>query len=283
MKRKTISLLIIAMLASSFAAIFVKWSQAPATIISMYRMYLACVLLAPMAWIHRHQWAKLNLKEWGYLVLAGILLATHFALWFESLKLTTVASSMIITALQPLVALLGGYFIYHETTNIHGLLAIGISILGIAFVAWGDFGQHHLTTLLGDLLSFLCIIALVSYMLIGQHHVKEISFWTYSFSVFLIAGVTLNLFNLVTQTPIGGYSGHDWHIFWLLAIFPTAAHVIYNYLLKYVNTTVISMSMLGEPVGATLLAIPLLGEVITFWQLVGGLIVLGGIILYLRH
>lgn len=283
MKRKTITLLIFSIIATSFAAIFVKWSAAPATVISMYRMYLACVLLAPMAWFNRHEWRKLSVSEWSYLILAGMLLATHFALWFESLKLTTVASSMIIVALQPLVSLIGGYLIYREKTTWHGLAAIGLSMVGIVLVAWGDFGGHHLTTLLGDLLSLLCIIALVSYMLIGQHHVKQISFWTYSFSVFLIAGVTLNGFNLLTHTPVTGYSAHEWGIFWLLAIFPTAAHVIYNYLLKYVNTTVISMSMLGEPVGAILLAIPLLGEQVTALQLVGGVIVLGGVGLYLRH
>lgn len=283
MSKKTISLLIFSIIASSFSSILVKWCSAPATIISMYRMYLACILLLPAAWIKRRDWLKLSVKETCYLILAGILLAMHFSLWFESLKLTTVASSMIITALQPLVALIGGFLVYHETTSRKSLVAIGISIVGIAFVAWGDLGGGSMSAIFGDFLSFLCIVALVSYMLIGQHHVKEISFITYSFSVFIIAGITLNVFNLIGHVPIMGYSGHEWSLFWLLSIFPTASHVIYNYLLKYVNTTVISMSMLGEPIGATILAIPLLGEQVSIMQVIGGLVVLWGVVLYLRR
>lgn len=88
-----------------------------------------------------------------------------------------------------------------------------ISISGIVFVAWGDFGHADLMMLVGDGLSLLCIIALVGYMFLGQRVVSKISFWTYSFLVFLIAGIMLNLFNLVTETPIMHYGSHDWLVF----------------------------------------------------------------------
>ena len=70
----------------------------------------------------------------------------------------------------------------------------------------------------------------------------------------------LILFNLLQQTPFIGYPGKEWGIFLLLAIIPTMSHVINNWLLTYVNATTISMSILGEPVGATILAVWLLGE-----------------------
>lgn len=281
MKKSVGLLLTISIIAISFAAIFVKWSDAPATIISMYRMYLACFLLLPMVWMKREEFIKLSKKDWMTLFLAGIFLALHFALWFGSLKLTTVASSTIILSLQPIVALLGGFLIYKERTSISTLMTIGISIIGVVMVGWGDVGLSSKSVIIGDILSFLSVIAIVGYLLIGQNQVKKISHWIYSFCVFLFAGFTLNIYNLIIGVPIGGYDTREWGIFLLLAIFPTIAHVIYNLLLNYVNTTTVSMSILGEPVGATILAVILLGEHVIGLQVVGGCFVLLGVFLFL--
>lgn len=278
---KTGLLLTISIIAISFAAIFVKWSEAPATVISMNRMFLASLLLLPAVWIKRKDLLLLTRKDLLILTISGIFLALHFALWFGSLKLTTVASSTIILALQPLVALGGGYLIYKERTDLKTVLTISVAFIGIVIIAAGDFGistDHFI----GDVLSFLSVIAIVGYLLIGQSTVKKISHWIYSFSVFLIAGMVLFLYNLALQVDMAGYSSTEWQIFILLAIFPTLAHVIYNHLLKYINTTTVSMSILGEPVGASILAVFLLGEMITPLQFVGGLFVLGSVYVYLR-
>jgi drug/metabolite transporter (DMT)-like permease len=281
MKKNVGLLLTISIIAISFAAIFVKWSEAPASILSMYRMYLACVLLLPMVYMKRREFIKLSRREWLFLFIAGVFLALHFALWFESLKLTTVASSTIILSLQPIVALLGGFLIYKERTSISTLITIGISIIGVVIIGWGDFGLSSKSVIIGDILSFLSVLAIVGYLLIGQNKVKQISHWTYSFCVFFFAALILNIYNLLVGIPIGGYDTREWGIFILLAIFPTIAHVIYNYLLNYVNTTTISMSILGEPVGAIILAIILLDEPIVGLQIVGGFFVLLGVFLFL--
>lgn len=243
-------------------------------------MYLACALLLPMVWLKREEFKKLSRKDWLFLAIAGIFLALHFALWFGSLKLTTVASSTIILALQPIVALVGGFLFYKERTNLATLLLIGISIIGVAMIGWGDLGLSK-TAILGDILSFLSVVAVVGYLLIGQNKVKTISHWIYSFCVFLFAALALNIYNLLTSTPVTGYGAHEWGIFFLLAVFPTIAHVIYNLLLNYVNTTTISMSILGEPVGATILAALILDERVTDLQLMGGFFVLSGVLLFL--
>lgn len=275
-------LLTISIIAISFAAIFVKWSEAPATISSMYRMYLAALLLLPIVIIKREQLFKLKKKDYFILTFSGIFLALHFALWFRSLELTTVASSTIILALQPIVALAGGYFIYKERTDLFTVGTISISFIGIILIGIGDLGLSR-AHLIGDLLSFLSVIAIVGYLLIGQSTVKKISHWIYSFCVFLIAAFALTIYNIAAQVPLGGYDAGEWRIFILLAVFPTIAHVIYNLLLNYVNTSTISMSILGEPVGATILAVLLLGETVTTMQIGGGFFVLLGVYLFLRR
>lgn len=282
MKQRTGLLLTISIITISFAAIFVKWSEAPATIISMYRMYLASALLLPMVFVKRSEFKKLTKKGWASLMIAGVFLALHFALWFESLKLTTVASSTIILALQPIVALLGGFFFFKERTNKWAILTIAISMIGVVMVGWGDFGLESREMIIGDLLSFLSVIAVVGYLLMGQNNVKKVSHWIYSFCVFFFAAAALTIYNVFAGIPLVGYEAREWGIFLLIAIFPTIAHVIYNYLLNYVNTTTVSMSILGEPIGATILAVLLLGEQVMVLQVVGGCIVLLGVFLFLR-
>lgn len=272
--------IVIAIIFISFSAIFVKWSDAPATVISMYRMLLASLLMLPFVWKRRSEFKKIIKGDWIFLLFSGFFLAMHFALWFGSLKLTTVASSTIILTLQPVVAMVGGFLLYKERTSKSSLILIGVAIIGAMMIGWGDIGLSQ-EAIIGDSLSFLSVIAVVSYLLIGQQIVKKVSHWVYSFCVFSFATIVLIIYNLVVQEPFVGYGSREWGIFLLLAIFPTLSHVIFNWLLNYVNTTTISMAVLGEPVGATILAAFMLGEMITMWQFVGGLFVLLGVFLFL--
>ncbi|OZT78754.1 EamA family transporter [Marinococcus halophilus] len=281
MNKSTAFLLVVSVVAISFAAIFVKWSDAPAAVLSMYRMYLASLFLLPFVWLNRHDVKNINKQEWVLFIFSGIFLGMHFALWFGSLKLTTVASSTIILALQPVVALAGGFLIYKEKVSVPQLVTISLSMLGVVVIGLGDLGRSSSTALLGNLLSFLSVIAVVVYLLIGQRVVKKVSHWLYSFIVFFVAGVSLHVFNAVSGVPVRGYSAEEWQIFVLLAILPTIAHVIYNHLLNFINTSTISMTILGEPVGATILAFFILGEKVVALQVLGGLVVLFGVGLFL--
>ncbi|MBO9128618.1 DMT family transporter [Bacillus sp. 165] len=272
--------LVIAIIAISFSAIFVKWSHAPASILSMYRMWLASLLLVPIVWRKRDDFKKIGKKDWYLLFFSGFFLALHFVLWFGSLKLTTVASSTIILALQPIVSLIGGFFVFKERTTASALMTMGIAIIGAMMIGWGDFALNS-KAILGDILSFLSVIAVVGYLLIGQSTVKKVSHWIYSFCVFLFASMVLTVYNLAAGTAFTGYDSREWGIFLLLATVPTLAHVINNWLLNFVNATTISMSILGEPVGATILAILLLGERLVGWQIIGGMLVLAGVFFFL--
>ncbi|WP_428839291.1 DMT family transporter [Bacillus massilinigeriensis] len=283
MQQRSVAIpLIISIIAVSFAAIFVKWSDAPATILSMYRMWLASLFLLPIVWQKRTEFKKITKRDSVFLLSSGLFLGLHFALWFGSLKLTTVASSTIILALQPIVSLVGGFFIFREKSNLAALISMGIAVIGAIMVGWGDFALSG-DAIIGDILSFLSVIAVVGYLLIGQRVVKRVSHWIYSFSVFFFAAIALTLYNLLAGVEILGYSKHDWGIFLLLAIVPTITHLINNWLLNYINATAISMSILGEPVGATILAVLLLDEEISLIQACGGVLVLSGVFVFLAR
>ncbi|WP_066387829.1 DMT family transporter [Neobacillus mesonae] len=280
-KSKSIGLpLIVSIIAISFSSIFVKWSDAPASIMAMYRMLFASLLLTPMVWKNRQELKKINKKTALFLFFSGVFLALHFVLWFGSLKFTTVASSTIILALQPIISLIGGFFLFKEGTTGSALMTMGIAIIGAFMVGWGDFGLSQ-EAMLGDLLSFFSVIAVVGYLFIGQTIVKHLSHWIYSFCVFSCASIVLVIYNFSTNVTFSGYLAKEWGIFVLLAIVPTVSHVINNWLMNYVNATTISMSILGEPVGSTVLAYFILGEGLSFWQMAGGVLVLIGVFLFL--
>ena len=274
--------LTISIIAISFSAIFVKWSDAPASILSMYRMWLASLLMVPIVWNKRNEFKNIVKKDWLFLFFSGVFLALHFVLWFGSLKLTTVASSTIILALQPIVSLLGGFLLFKERTTMSALMTMGIAIIGAMMIGWGDFGVSN-DAIMGDLLSFFSVISVVGYLLIGQSIVKKVSHWLYSFCVFFSAAIVLTIYNVSTGVSLTGYPAKEWGIFLLLATVPTVSHVINNWLLNYVNATTISMSILGEPVGATVLAVILLNEHLVTWQIVGGVLVLLGVFFFLSQ
>ncbi len=282
MNKQTNILLLISVIAISLAAILVKLSNAPSSVISMNRMFIAVILLVPFAYRYKKEIFKLSIKDFLYLVLAGLFLALHFGLWFGSLKLTTVASSTVILSLQPIIAIIASFLFYKEKITLKVLSTILISFIGVVIVSWGDFNITDLTVMIGNVLSLLSVISIVCYLMIGKNAMLKLTHWVYSIIVFFFAGVFLLIYNIITHATLVNYSMKEWLLFISLAIFPTIAHVIFNYLLNIINPTTISMSMLLEPVGASILAIFILKEYLGYVQILGIGIVLLGVYFFLK-
>ncbi|MDM5197849.1 DMT family transporter [Fictibacillus enclensis] len=274
--------LIVGIVAVSFSSIFVKLSDAPVSVQGMYRLLFTILFMLPFT---KNQWKKakrIQPKHWLLLFLSGTFLALHFLLWMGSLKLTTVASSTIILALQPVFVLIGAFFLFKERTSSASLMGMAIAICGAALIGWGDIGISA-ENLLGDLLSLFGTLAVAVHMLIGQHLLRHIPSFFYSLAVFISAVLVFALYNGAAGIPMTGYVGHDWLIFFLLAIIPTVfGHVLFNWLMNYVSATTISVNILGEPVGASILAYFMLNESISLFQGAGGFLVCTGLYLFLK-
>ncbi|MEH6939037.1 DMT family transporter [Bacillus sp. JJ664] len=275
-----ISLLIISIIAISTSAILAKWTNASPSVLSMYRLWFTCFWMLPFVLKRKTELKALEKKQYKSFALGGLMLAIHFILWYGSLVFTSVASSTIILALQPLVAMILGFFVFKESTSITSKICMIIAIIGVFLIGFGDIGLS-MTAFKGDILSFLSVIAAVLYLMVGQTTVKNTSHWVYSFFVFAFSALFLTIYNIVTLDNFFDYQSTDWLIFIASSIIPSLAHIINNYLLNYVNATTISMSILGEPVGASILAFFLLNEMLSSFQLVGGTIVIVSVALYL--
>ncbi|MGM9987276.1 MAG: DMT family transporter [Bacillaceae bacterium] len=274
------SLFFFSIVAISTSAIFAKFTTASPSILSMYRLWFACLLLLPMAWKKREQMVTIGRKGWLSLAGAGFFLAMHFFLWYSSLLYTSIASSTIILALQPVISLVGGFFFFRDKVNRLTIGSMCIAIIGAMMIGWGDLGLSK-KAIIGDFLSFVSVIMVVFYLLIGQNMVKKVSHWIYTFFVFAFAAITLTIINIGTQQPFFDYRIQDWIIFFCLALIPSCAMVIHNWLMNYVTATTISMGILGEPLGASALAYVILGEQLSVFQWGGGILVIIGVFFFL--
>lgn len=274
-------LMLIGIVAISFSAIFIKWSDAPASIQGMYRLLFTAILMLPFAKSYTGEVRAIRKKDWLMLILSGAMLVLHFLLWMGSLKYTSVASSTMILALEPVFIMLGVYFLYKEKAAMSAILGLVIAIGGVVFIGWGDIGisADHLK---GDLLSVGGTIAVSIHMLIGQKLIERMPPYLYSLIVFLSAAGVFAVYNLFMGISFFNYPAREWGVFILLAVIPTVfGHILFNWLLQYVSATTVSMNILGEPVGASILAYLLLGEHLTPLQWTGGLLVVLGLAIYL--
>jgi drug/metabolite transporter (DMT)-like permease len=270
------------MIAISFAPIFVRYSDAPAAVQGMYRMLFTVIIMLPFGTRQLRTMRSISRKDWILLSLAGFFLALHFLLWMESLNYTSIASSTIILALEPVFVMIGAYFVFKDRIGKSALLGLTIALIGAFLVGSGDISLSG-TAFKGDMLSLLGTVAVAVNMLIAKRILTRVSSYSYSLIVFAIAFVCFAVYNLAVGYEFGGYPAREWSIFLALAIVPTVfGHMIFNWLLQYVKPTTISISVFAEPVGASLLGMLLFQEMVTSFQLAGGAFIIVGLLLYMR-
>lgn len=275
--------IVIAVLSISTSAVLVKLaSGAPAAIIANYRLLFAFLIMAPIVFIkHRNEFKFIHKKDWILSILAGIFLAGHFILWFESFNYTSVASSVVLVSLQPVFAFLGTYIFFQERFSAGAIISMVIALFGSFIISLGDF-QLGKAALFGDVLAILGAMTVTAYFLLGQQVRRQLSMMTYTFVVYGVSSITLIIYNVVLNNPFTGYPADYWLIFLGLAIVPTfLGHSLLNWALRWLSTSTISMGIVFEPVGAAVLAYFILNEQLTPSQWLGGIIVLVGLLLFI--
>lgn len=271
----------IGVISVSLSAIFVKLANAEAGVIAFYRMFFSVIIMAPLfVWKYIHEIKRLRIRDWLFSSVAGIFLAFHFILWFESLNYTSVASSTVLVTLQPLFAFVGTYFFFKENITLKTIFAGAIAIVGSILISWGDFKLSG-TAFYGDMLALVACALVTAYFLFGQDVRKRLSLVTYTMIVYAVSTITLFIYVLIKGESFGPYSTMDWIWFILLAIIPNLlGHTLFNWSIKYVSTNVVSIAILFEPIGAAILALLIFKEYLIATQIIGGFIVIVGILLF---
>ncbi len=274
--------LVIGIITVSCSAILVKLADAPSSVTAFYRIFFSILIMAPLFFSkYVKELKNVEKRDWLFSIIAGVFLALHFVLWFESLRFTSVASSVVLVTMQPLFAFLGTYLFFKEKLSLSALLSGLLAVVGSIVISWGDFKISGIA-LWGDILALVACILVTIYLLFGQNVRSRLSLITYTFIVYVVSALTLFIYVLISGDPFIPYEQDQWMYFILLAIFPTLlGHTLFNFALRWVSTSVISITILFEPIGASVLAYYILSESIFFHQIVGGLIVLLGICLFM--
>jgi len=274
--------LFVAIVSVSFSSILIRLSEAPSLVIASYRLGLASLFMILVAYSKHElpQLFELTKKDALALGLSGFFLYIHFATWITSLFYTTVATSVIIVDSSPLFVAVLSYLFLRETLSLRAVSGIFLSVFGAVLIGLSNPVEENLV---GIFLAFVGALGLAAYLVIGRNLRKKLDTFSYVSGVYSVSFVFLLVTALAFRVPLSGYSSNQYLIFVLLALVPSGlGHTLYNYCLKYLKAAVVSVAILGEPVGATLLAILFFGEIPTVLIVAGGILVIGGIYLVVK-
>ena len=272
-------------LAISWAAIFVRLAdEAPALTIAAYRLLFAAGLLLLVAAGARAlgRAALPPRGSWPLLALSGVLLAGHFWSWFASLERTSVGSSVVIVGMQPLLGALLAFIVLRERPARGEYAGVALAFAGLVVIAAADFGRGS-SEFAGDLLALLAAFLVAGYQTIRRRTRDDVDAVTYSAAVYVVAALALWAAVLVVRPSLTGFGAEAWTFILLLALIPQViGHTALNWALGHLRVVTVGLAILGEPLIATLLAIPVLGEAPPVGVLVGGPLVVAGVALGLR-
>ena len=278
--RTPLAVLLLGVLGVSWAAIFVRLAgEAPALTIAAWRLLIAAALLLLFVAAARAR-GKLALpprSSLPLLALSGVFLAGHFWSWFASLERTSVASSVVIVGLQPLLGALIAYAVLRERPSRREYAGLAVAIAGLVCIAATDLARG-LEFFIGDLLALLAALFVAVSQTIRRKTRGETGAVPYSAVAYTSAAVTLWLAVLIVRPAIGGFGAEAWTFIVLLALVPQLiGHTSINYALGHLRVVTVGLAILGEPLLATLYAIPVLGETPPIGVLAGGPLIVAGV------
>jgi len=278
------ALLGLGVVAISCAAVLIRLANAPPLVVASGRLVIASAVLLPLALFrHRSEFLTLIVEHTRLIALAGFFLAVHFALWVASLSYTSVASSVVLVTANPVFVALVSYVAFGERLRAATFAGIAACLVGAILIGYGGW-RIGPDALKGDMLALLAALAMAAYLLIGRRLRRTAGLVPYATSVFSVAAIALIVAAAVYGDSFVGYGTGTYVAILLLALVPQLiGHMSLNWALRFLPATMVTIAVLGEPVGATLLAIPVLSEVPTLSEVAGGALILMGIAIAFGH
>ena len=275
----------------SFAAPLVRFSAAHPLAIAAWRLGFSLVivgafLLATGSW---RQWRLLSRRDLALGAAAGVMLALHFWSWNASLRYTTVAASVVLVNMQaPFVGILSALAL-REPPGRLGVAGIVIATVGALLVALPDLRGGAVggaNPILGDVLAIVGAVTVAIYYVVGRSLRQKVDLWPYVGLVYGSCFVSLLVMAFLVGAPLLPQPPRELAIFAALALGPMMlGHTGMNWALRHLPAYVVNLTVLGEPVGATLLAwaLPGIRETPGAHTLAGGVLILAGVLVASRR
>ncbi|HEX6269720.1 MAG TPA: DMT family transporter [Anaerolineales bacterium] len=267
----------VGVLSLSFSAMFVRWANAPGPVTAFYRLFFSIFLLFPFFLPRARN--NSSIKSWSvsFPLLAGVFTAFDLALWTSSLSYTTAANATLLGNTAPLWVALGTWLILRQQLSMAFWRGLGITLIGAALILGTDFILHPRFGI-GDVMAIFTGFFYGGYFLFTEksrlHFDPVIHIWL----VGIGASIALLVINLIFQYPLVGYDTSTWVVFLATAVVSQLiGYMALAYALGQLPASIVSPTMVLQPVVTAILAIPLLGEIPGIWQGIGGAIALVGI------
>jgi drug/metabolite transporter (DMT)-like permease len=269
----------ICILALSTSAIFIKYADAPGPVTGFYRMTIAAIILTPFAVFRLHKRKTIDRKNFYIPIAGGIFSGLDLGIWTIALGYTTAANATILGNTAPLWVALGAMLFFREQLMKRFWVGMLLAMAGAALIIGVDFILHP-SLGLGDTIALFTGMLYAGYYLTTELGRRTIDAVTYIWVVFVSASLTLFMFNLLLGNPFTGYDQKTIAIFFATAIISQLiGYLMSSYSLGHLPASVVSVTMIGQPIVTAIIAVPLLGEVPVPSQIIGGFIALAGIYL----
>lgn len=268
-------LIFIGIVSVSLAAIFIKMSSSEPIVIATFRMGISSLILFPFYFIKKKRFIlKDDLKIF---VFSGLFLALHFYTWITSLRFTTIMSSTVLVTTNPIFVSIFSYFLFKKIIKKKTIFAIILSIIGVIFMSNGFSISSNLK---GDLLALFGAIFASLYIISNYYLRKKYDLLDIIFPVYSISFIVLFFLSIFLKAKIYPLPFKEYLLFFLIAIIPQViGHSIFNYSLKFFSPVFISLTILGEPIGATIFGIIFFKEIPKILEMIGGFLIITGIVI----
>lgn len=279
--RSDLLALVVAIGAVSLSGPIMTATDAPALGIAFWRNALGALALLPLVLRHRQVLWALTRAQWTAMLLAGVFLGLHFAAWIPSLRYTSIAASTALVATQVVWAALLAYLAGHRAPRAEWI-GIGVALLGVIVLTGIDVSLAP-QALLGDALALLGAVGSAAYMHVGQRVRPTLPLTTYTGIVYSTAAVTLGIICLAGSVPLTGYATGAWLLIAAVTVVAQfGGHSLLNMALRSFSATAVSIAILFEMPGSTLVAWAWPGQTPPWALLPAALLIIGGIVMVLR-
>lgn len=275
-------IIILGVVGASLSAILVRFSDAPSMVLVFYRMFFAALLLLP-AFVKKGlpECASLQKKDILLCAVSGFFLGLHFSFYFESLKHTSIASSVVLVDTEVFFVAIGGLLFLKEKISKIGWLCIFVTFMGSVIVSLGDMSSG---AVYGDILALLGAVCVGIYTMIGRIMRKTMSTTAYTWIVYAVAATVVLIGSTVAGDFVVPVSMKNLFIGLGLTLFCTLlGHSIFSWGLKYEKAAFVSTVKLLEPIFASIIGLFLFKEIPPQTSILGGIMIILGIIFICRE
>lgn len=270
--------LIIGAILIAFSPVLIKDAGAPGTITAFYRLLFGTItLIIPFTFSRIKSKEKLKSKGIVIAIFAGLCLAIDMALWATGIMHSNAAMPTLVGNLAPLWVGIGAFLFFKERQTSKFWIGLLVALIGVTFLMIQDLYQPN-GIFKGLILGLFAGMFYASFMLLTQIGRKYLNTISYLFISSLATTIFLGIFVLIQGLEFVGYPSKAWTLFIIMGILIQAgAWFFINFAQGHLRASLVSATLLAQPVLAAIIAFMMLGEELTIFQIIGGIVVVFGI------